>query len=90
MIPDKNTIDEKEIEFIKGIFNDILQKGEFYDVDDIESWFENEGSWKTKSVRTRITNLAHYAQSKHEQTAKLRMLNDKQDSHNDESCSCGS
>ena len=53
---------------IKEIFNGINKKGDAYDVDEIESWFENEGSWNNKDVRMRITNISHYAQTKYEQT----------------------
>ena len=45
-----------------------------YDVDEIESWFENEGTWNNKDVRMRITNISHYIQTKHEQTNKFRMM----------------
>ena len=81
MVSDKQQLDQNDTAVIKGVFETILKGGEFYDVDDIESWFENEGSWKNKAVRTRITNLAHYVQSKHEQTATLRIVSD-------ESCQC--
>ena len=54
-----------------------------YDVDEIEAWFENEGSWNDKLVRNRITNISHYQQTKHEQNTKYRMISD------DDSCSCG-
>ena len=30
---------------------------ERYDVDEIEFWFENEGSWTAKEPRIRIANL---------------------------------
>ncbi len=84
IVEDKNNLNDSEIEEIKSIFKDILSKGERYDIDDIESWFENEGSWTSKSVRVRLTNLAHYIQDKFEQTSRLRMISD-----NEESCSCG-
>ena len=84
MIEDKNKIKEEEIEEIKSIFTDILKSGERYDVDDIESWFENEGTWTNKTSRVRITNLSHYVQDKFEQTAHLRII-----SNDDDSCSCG-
>lgn len=84
IVEDKNNLKETEIEEIKSIFKNILNNGERYDIDDIESWFENEGTWNNKSVRTRITNLSHYIQDKFEQTSKLRMISD-----NEESCSCG-
>ena len=83
-IENKNKLSVDDELIIKEIFNDINKKGEPYDVDEIESWFENEGSWNNKDVRMRITNISHYAQTKHEQTNKFRMVS------NDDSCSCGS
>jgi len=74
MIEDKNNLKEQEIEEIKSIFRDILKGGERYDVDDIESWFENEGSWSNKASRIRVINLSHYIQDKYEQTARLRII----------------
>ena len=84
MIEDKNNLKENEIEEIKLIFKSILQTGERYDVDDVESWFENEGSWTNKASRIRITNLSHYIQDKFEQTAHLKIISD-----NEDSCGCG-
>ena len=60
-----------------------MRKGQDYNVEEIESWFENEGSWNNKDVRVRITNLSHYVQSKYEQTSRFRLVNE------DESCGCG-
>jgi len=77
----KLTIDDESI--IKKIFNEINESGYTYDVDEIESWFENEGTWNNKDVRIRITNISHYIQTKYEQTKKFRMISD------DDSCSCG-
>ncbi len=77
----KLTIDDESI--IKKIFNEINESGNTYDVDEIESWFENEGTWNNKDVRIRITNISHYIQTKYEQTKKFRMIGD------DDSCSCG-
>lgn len=76
MIEDKNSLKESEIEEIKSIFKNIIEEGERYDLDDIESWFENEGSWKNKEIRIRITNLAHYVQNKFQQTLKLKIISD--------------
>jgi hypothetical protein len=76
MIEDKSNLREQEIEEIKSIFRDILKSGERYDVDDIESWFENEGSWSNKASRIRVINLSHYIQDKYEQTARLKILPD--------------
>ena len=84
MIEDKNNLKQEEVDEIKLIFKNILESGERYDVDDIESWFENEGSWSNKATRTRIINMSHYAQDKFEQTSRLKVISD-----GDDSCSCG-
>ena len=76
MIEDKSNLKEQEIEEIKSVFRDILKSGERYDIDDIESWFENEGSWSNKASRIRVINLSHYIQDKYEQTARLRIITD--------------
>lgn len=76
LVEDKTNLTEKEIEEVKTIFRDILKSGERYDVDDIESWLENEGSWTNKATRIRVINLSHYIQDKHEQTAQLRIISD--------------
>jgi len=76
MIEDKNSLKEYEIEQIKSIFKTIIEEGERYDLDDIESWFQNEGSWKNKEIRIRIINLAHYVQNKFQQTLKLKIISD--------------
>ena len=52
------------------------------EIDEIEFWFENEGSWKVKEPRVRITNLSSYVQDKYQQTAHLRIISD-------DDCSCG-
>jgi hypothetical protein len=83
-VEDKNTLKENEIEEIKQIFQSLLENGEFYDVDEIESWFENEGTWKNKDIRVRVTNLSNYVQSKYEQTDRFRIISD-----NNEQCGCG-
>lgn len=84
LVADKSKLETSEIDEIKTIFRNILESGQDYNVEEIESWFENEGSWKNKEVRVRITNLSHYIQSKYEQTARLRMVSD-----NEDSCGCG-
>ena len=84
LVQDKSNIQEDEINEIKTIFKNILEKGQDYNVEEIESWFENEGSWNNKDARVRITNISHYVQSKYEQTAKFRIV-----SSDDDSCSCG-
>jgi len=76
MIEDKHNLKEKDIEEIKTIFRNILESGERYDVDDIESWFENEGSWTNKNSRVRVINISHYVQDKFDQTARFRIISD--------------
>ncbi|MGI0056018.1 MAG: hypothetical protein ACREAK_01450, partial [Nitrosarchaeum sp.] len=76
IVEDKSNLKEQEIEEIKFIFKDILKSGERYDIDDIESWFENEGSWSNKASRIRVINISHYIQDKYEQTARLRIVSD--------------
>ena len=82
MIEDKSKLTIKEVEEIKSIFKDLVESGERYDVDEIEYWFENEGSWKVKAPRIRIANLSNYIQDKYQQTAHLRIISD-------DDCSCG-
>ncbi len=76
MIEDKSKLTESEIDEIKSIFKTLVENGERYDVDEIEYWFENEGSWTNKESRVRITNLSSYVQDKYQQTAHLRILSD--------------
>ena len=82
MVEDKSKLSETEIDEIKIIFKNLVEKNERYDVDEIEFWFQNEGSWKVKEPRVRITNLSSYIQDKHQQTAHLRIISD-------DDCSCG-
>jgi hypothetical protein len=76
MIEDKSKLSELEVNEIKSIFKSIVESGERYDIDEIEFWFENEGSWKTRESRIRITNLSNYIQDKYQQTAHLRIISD--------------
>ena len=76
LIEDKNSLKDFEIEEIKIIFKTMIENGEIYDLDDIESWFKNEGSWTNKASRVRVTNLAHYVQNKFQQTLKLKIISD--------------
>ena len=69
----KSKLTESEVEEIKKIFKGLVESDEKYDVDEIEFWFENEGSWKVKEPRVRITNLSGYVQDKYQQTAHLRI-----------------
>lgn len=81
IVEDKSKLSESEIDEIKSIFKTIVESGERYDVDEIEFWFENEGSWKNKESRIRIVNLSNYIQDKYQQTAHLRIISD-------DDCSC--
>ena len=81
-VQDKSKLTEVEVVEIKKIFKELVKNGERYDVDEIEFWFENEGSWKVKEPRVRITNLSSYVQDKYQQTAHLRIISD-------DDCGCG-
>ena len=87
VIKNKNQLSSDDESAIKQTFREINENGENYDVDEIESWFENEGSWNVKEVRSRIVNISHYAQSKFEQTNKFRIVDDT--CNDGDSCSCG-
>jgi len=76
LVEDKSKLSESDIDEIKSIFKTIVEGGERYDVEEIEFWFENEGSWKSKESRIRITNLSNYIQDKYQQTAHLRVISD--------------
>ena len=83
MIQDKSNLSSIDEDFIKNTFIEILRNGANYDVDEIEFWFENEGSWHEKKTRVRIMNMAQYLQTKYQMSDKFRMISD------DDSCSCG-
>jgi len=76
LVEDKSKLSESEVNEIKSIFKTIVESGERYNVDEIEFWFENEGSWKSKETRIRIVNLSNYIQDKYQQTAHLRVISD--------------
>ena len=82
MVEDKSKLSESEVDEIKSIFKELVKSGERYDVDEIEFWFKNEGSWETREPIIRIANLSNYVQDKHQQTAHLRIMSD-------DDCSCG-
>lgn len=82
MIPDKKHLKPEDEEFIKKIFLKLLQNGENYNVDEIEYWFKNEGTWNNKKTIIRITNMSHYIQEKFQQSNKFRIFS------NDSSCEC--
>ena len=83
LVESKSELSESEIEEIKSIFKDLIESGERYDIDEIEFWFENEGSWVVKEPKVRIVNLANYIQDKYQQTDHLRIIS------NDDDCSSG-
>ena len=82
MTPDKNSLRPEDETMIKEIFQKLLECGESYNVDEIEYWFKNEGTWKNKKSIIRITNMSHYIQDKFQQRNKFRILS------NDDSCYC--
>ncbi len=76
-IQNKKSLTPQDESIIKETFNKILSSGQYYDVDEIESWFDNEGSWTHKPTVIRITNMSHYVQSRFEQAPKkLKMVSD--------------
>jgi hypothetical protein len=76
-IQNKKSLTTQDESLIKETFNKILNSGQCYDVDEIESWFDNEGSWTHKPTIIRITNISHYVQSRFEQSPKkLKMISD--------------
>ena len=82
MVEDKSKLTEADIDEIKSIFQNLVENNERYDIDEIEFWFENEGSWTSRESRIRIVNLSSYVQDKYQQTAHLRIISD-------DDCGCG-
>ena len=82
MVENKSKLSESNIDEIKTIFKNLVENNERYDVDEIEFWFKNEGSWTAKEPRIRIVNISSYIQDKYQQTAHLRVISD-------DDCSCG-
>jgi len=76
IVEDKSKLSESDVVEIKSIFKTIVESGERYDIDEIEFWFENEGSWTSRKSRIRIANLSSYIQDKYQQTAHLRIISD--------------
>ncbi len=76
LVEDKSKLSESDIDEIKSIFKILVESGERYNVDEIEFWFENEGSWKSKEPRIRIANISNYIQDKYQQTVHLRVISD--------------
>jgi hypothetical protein len=76
-IYDKKNLTERDTNLIKDMFFRILECGDRYDVDEVEAWLENEGSWTHKPSIVRITNMSHYVQSRFDQNPrKLRVVSD--------------
>ena len=82
-VEDKSKLNQTEIDEIKIIFQQLLKNNEYYNVEEIESWFENEGTWNNKDIRSRIANLSHYVQTKFDQFDKFKII-----SNNDDACNC--
>jgi len=83
-ISNKQNLAEDDEDLIKNTFTKILESGETYDVEDIESWFENQGTWNHKPTIIRITNMSHYVQQRFWQTPKkFRIISESDD------CGCG-
>ena len=88
LVEDKSKLSELEVDEIKSIFKTLVENGERYDVDEIEFWFKNEGSWKSKESRIRITNLSNYIQDKYQPTAHLRVISDDDSNCGDSISNC--
>jgi hypothetical protein len=80
-VSSKKYIKPEDETMIKGIFQNILESGGIFNIDEIESWFALEGSWHDKSTVERILNIAHYQQAKYDANNKLKFTSDD--------CSCG-
>jgi len=77
LVSDKKNLSEKDAKMIKEAFNRMLTDGHGYDVEEIGSWLENEGSWTHKPTVIRITNMSHYVQSRFDQSPKkLKIVSD--------------
>ena len=59
-VKNKNELSVDDELMIKKIFNDINKRNESYDVNEIEAWFENEGSWTNKDVRVCLFQIVHH------------------------------
>jgi hypothetical protein len=82
-VSDKKSLSENDESLIKNVFAKILESGGTYDVDEIEAWFESEGTWNHKPTIIRLTNMSHYVQQRFWQSPKkLRVVSDH------EKCGC--
>lgn len=82
MVENKSMLSASDVDEIKSIFKSLVEDNERYDVDEIEFWFKNEGSWTAREPIIRIANISNYVQDKYQQTAHLRVISD-------DDCSCG-
>jgi len=80
-VSSKKHLKHEDETMIKIIFQNILESGATFNIDEIESWFALEGSWHDKSTVERILNIAHYQLAKHDANNKLKFMSDD--------CSCG-
>lgn len=69
-VQNKKALTPQDESLIKETFNKMLSCGQYYNVEEIESWFENEGTWTHRPTIIRITNMSHYVQSRFDQTPK--------------------
>jgi hypothetical protein len=79
-VSNKKNLKPEDEKMIEKIFKTILESGDNYGIDEIESWFALEGTWNVKSAVDRIINIAHYQQAKHDAINKLKFISD--------GCSC--
>jgi len=75
-VSNKKYLKPEDEKMIIEIFKTILESGDTYGIDEIESWFALEGSWNIKSTVDRIINIAHYQQSKHDANNKLKFISE--------------
>lgn len=72
-VRDKSALTEQDAGLARSVFMRLVESGRSYDPGEIESWFENEGTWAARGPRTRMVNLATYVQDRHRQSSPLRM-----------------
>ena len=75
-ISSKKHLNPEDENVIKKAFKTILESGDLYTIDELESWFTLEGSWNDKPTIERIINIAHYQHAKHEASNKLKLVSD--------------
>lgn len=74
-----------EEDLVKSTFKEILNRGDTYNVTELEAWFASKSKGGSSAVIERIMNIAHYQKSKFDASNKFRMVSDG----NDCSCGCG-